>query len=76
MSEARKALRAAVRGAWDKNPALIAIQDELTKVGFNKISAAYKECLMTSTKSLKDCYKDAAKAADLSKAYRDVWGAK
>ena len=76
MSEARKKLRAAVRGAWDTEPELIAIQDELKKVGFAKISGGYKECIMTSTKSLKECYKDVARAADLSKAYRDVWGAK
>ncbi|RLI45199.1 hypothetical protein DRO69_05770 [Candidatus Bathyarchaeota archaeon] len=76
MSEARKALRAAVRGAWDTDPNLIAIQDELTKKGYNLLHDGYKECVTKGTKPIKQCYRDVASAKKLSEEYRSIWGAK
>jgi len=74
VSEARKALRAGVRGAWDTHPALIAIQDALTKKGFELARPAFRECLESGTESVSECYAKIGKS--LSEAYRSIWGAK
>lgn len=76
MSEARKSLRNAVRGAWDTDPNLIAIQESLTKKGYELLHAGYKNCLKTGTKPVRECYEDVAKEKKLSVEYRGIWGAK
>ena len=74
MSEARKKLRNAVRGAWDSDPSLIAIQDSLTKKGYEIAHDAFRECLESGTEPVAKCYAKVGKA--LSDAYRGIWGAK
>ena len=74
MSEARKALRNAVRGAWDRDPALIAIQDELKKKGYNLLHDAYRECLEKGDEPITECYRKKAKEKGLAAAYRQIWG--
>jgi len=74
VSEARKALRNAVRGIWDTDAKLIAIQDELTKKGYEIAHDAFRKCLEEGTEPIKDCY--AEKGKELSEAYRSIWGAK
>ena len=76
MSEARKALRAAVRGAWDTKPALISIQDELTKKGYALLHDGYKKCITEGDEPVKKCYRDVATEKKLSEEYRSIWGAK
>jgi len=74
MSEARKILRDAVRGAWDEQEALIAIQDELKKEGYKLLHDAYRWCIEKGTKPIKECYREKAKEKGLAAAYRRIWG--
>jgi len=73
-ASARKKLRSAVRGAWDTEPELKSIQDQLTKKGFEIASPHFIKCITEGTKSLKECYKEVGD--QLSSAYRSIWGAK
>ena len=71
---ARKALRKAVRGAWDTDPALIAIQEDLKKKGYELISEEYKKCIREGTDPVQKCYKGVADNVHLAEAYRKIWG--
>jgi len=74
--EARKALRKAVRTAWDRDPALIQIQQELKKTGYELLHKKYRDCL-ESNKPIAECYREVANAPDVKLAdqYRKIWGA-
>ena len=72
-AEARKMLSRAVRvGFWDK-PEAMELQDELMRTARKLIEEGYRECIR-SGKPITECYREVAKEANLSKAYRGIWG--
>jgi len=71
-SKFRLQLRKFVRQAWLSDEAA-KIQDELRKRARALIEEGYERCAREA-RPITECYREVAKEAGLSKAFREVWG--